>query len=158
MASKQEIPVQVVVTSRRPGEPVQNLDMFQRAWDECAELQVTSKEEWIGRSLLSLQGLDRIEIVVLADGKVVGGICLAPDPWDAHVGPCISVFAQYVLPEYRHKGVSASLMREAMRAARKSGAAVLAFTHRKAPWRYETMYHRIKHEISQDRHQRPGSR
>lgn len=94
MASTQEPSLSVLVTFRNPGEPVQNLDMFTRAWDECTELQVTTKDEWIGRSLLSLQGLGRFEIGVHNGDKIVGGICLAHDTWDAHVGPCMSVFAQ----------------------------------------------------------------
>ena len=142
MASTQE--TSVLVTSRQPGEPVQNLDMFTRAWDECVELQVTPKQEWVGRALIALQGLERFEIGVQVRGNVVGGICLARDPWDVHVGPCMSVFAQYVLPEFRLQGVSARMMREAVRIAKQSGAPVLAFTHRKGPWRYETIYRRIR--------------
>lgn len=133
----------VVVTSRLPGEPIQNFEMFSRAWDECVELQVTTKEEWIGRALLSLQGLARTEIGCVVDGKIVGGICVANDPWDVHVGPCFSVFAQYVLPEYRMRGASGTMMRAALKVARQSGAAVLAYTHRKGPWRYETIYRRL---------------
>lgn len=121
-----------------------NYDLFARAWDEFPELQVAPKEEWAGRNLLALQGLDRWEIGVCIEDEVVGGICLADDPWDVHVGPCMSVFAQYVLPEYRHLGVSAALMREAVRIARASPHKVLAFTHRLGDWRYETIYRRIK--------------
>ena len=143
MASTQEPSLSVLVKSRHPGEPVLNLDLFTRAWDECTELQVTPKQEWIGRALLSLQGLYRFEIGVHNGEKVVGGICLAHDPWDAHVGPCVSVFAQYVLPEFRLQGVSARLMRAAVRIAKESGAPVLAFTHRKGPWRYETIYRKV---------------
>lgn len=130
--------------SRLPDEPVQNLDMFIRAWDECVELQVTPKQEWIGRALLSLQALDRYEVGVACNGEIVGGLVLAHDPWDAHVGPCISVFAQYVLPEFRLQGVSQKLMRAALAIARNSGAGVLAFTHRKGPWCYQTKYRRIQ--------------
>jgi GNAT superfamily N-acetyltransferase len=77
-------------------------------------------------------------------GTVIGAALVAHDPWDAHVGPCVSVFTQYVLPEHRNSGVSQALMRECLRIARAAGAGVLAFTHRKAPWRYETRYRRIK--------------
>jgi len=101
-------------------------------------------QEWIGRSLLMLQGLDRYEIGVLTpDGIPVGGLVLARDEWDAHVGSCMSVFAQYVIPEYRNKGVSVMLMREALKLTRASGESTLAFTHRKGPWRYETIYRRV---------------
>lgn len=145
MAQQTDFQWSVLTISRLPDEPVQNFEMFTRAWDECEELQSQTKDEWIGRSLLSLQGLVRYEIGVLDNsGRVLGGIVLAQDPWDAHVGPCMSVFAQYVLPEFRNRGISPRLMREAIRVARKDGAQTLAFTHRKGPWRYETLYRRIK--------------
>lgn len=128
---------------RLPDQPIQNLELFAQAWHECAELQCSALDEWIGRSLLSLQQLERFEIGVYADGKTIGGLILAPDPWDPHVGPCMSVFAQYVLPEYRNSGVSLRCMREAIRTCREAGHTVLAYTHRTAPWRYETTYRRI---------------
>lgn len=137
-------PIRVVVSPRRKGEAVQSLELFTRAWDECAELQQSSKDEWVGRALLSLQGLDRTELAAFYGTEFAGGLTLAPDPWDVHVGPCLSVFAQYILPEYRLKGISPRLMREAMRIAKQSGASTLAFTHRQGPWRYETLYRRIK--------------
>ncbi len=143
MDSAQELRLSVLTTFRHPGEGVQNFEMFSRAWDECVELQASPRDAWIGRSLQLLQGLARHEIGVHDQTKIVGGIVLAQDPWDVHVGPCLSVFAQYVLPEFRHKGVSARLMREALRIARLDGAKTLAFTHRKGPWRYETLYRRI---------------
>ena len=141
MASTQE--PSILVTSRNPGEPVQNLDLFTRAWGECIELQVSACDEWVGRSLLSLQGLRRYEIAAVVDCRVVGGIVVADDPWDAHVGPCMSVFAQYVMPDFRLRGISPRLMREALRIAKRSEYSVLAFTHRKAPWRYETIYRKV---------------
>lgn len=137
--------IERVTFHRLPGEPVQNVALFERAWDECIEMQVQDKSAWVGRSLLALSSLERFEIAAVHGTDVVGAVVLASDPWDAHVGPCMSVFAQYVLPEYRNVGVSLMLMRESMRIARcTAGVHVLAFTHRKAPWRYETIYRRIK--------------
>jgi len=129
---------------RLSGEPVQNISMFERAWDECVELQVQSKEVWIGQVLIAIQSLDRCEIGVFAGSTTVGGMVVASDPWDSHVGPCMSVVTQYVLPEYRNSGVSRQFMRKALDIAKTSGARVLAFTHRKAPWRYETIYRSIR--------------
>jgi GNAT superfamily N-acetyltransferase len=143
-------PIQQVIFHRQPGEPVQNLALFERAWDECIELQVSPKEVWVGRSLIALSALERFEVAAVHGSEVVGAIVLARDPWDVHVGPCMSVFAQYVLPEYRNAGVSPRMMREALRIARDSRVDVLAFTHRKAPWRYQTIYRRIKHESTEN--------
>lgn len=144
--------VQLLTKSlRRVGDPVQSLRLFTRAWDECVELQTSPKDEWVGRSLLTLQQIERYEIILLRGSHEVGGLVLAHDPWDAHVGPCMSVFAQYVLPEHRNTGVSALCMRASLRIAKDAGAPVLAFTHRKGPWRYETIYRRISHEKGQGR-------
>lgn len=134
----------IVRTTRLPGEAVQSLDLFTRAWAECVELQVRDREAWLGASLLALQGLKRYEIAALHDGECVGGIVLAHDPWDVHVGPCLSVFAQYVLPEYRLRGISPRLMRESIRIAKEVDAPILAYTHRVGPWRYQTVYRSIK--------------
>lgn len=104
----------------------------------------------MGRALLALQEMDRYEIAAFIDGEVVGALVLAFDPWDVHVGPCMSVFAQYVLPEHRLSGVSPRLMREALRIAKRVGVSTLAYTHRVGPWRYETSYRSIKHESTKD--------
>lgn len=134
----------ILVTSRHRGEPVQNLDMFTRAWDECDELRCQPKDVWVSRSLLILQEMDRYELGVLdGSGNTLGGILLAHDPWDVHVGPCMSVFSQYVLPEHRNAGISPMLMRAAIKIAKKELVTTLAFTHRKGPWRYETIYRRL---------------
>lgn len=128
-----------------PDEPVQNYELFSRAWDECIELQVQDKERWAGRSLLSLQSIPRWEIGAVHGGEVVGAILIGHDPWDCHVGPCASVFAQYVLPEFRLQGISGMLMRRAVRIARSmDDVQVLAYTHRQGPWRYETIYKPLK--------------
>jgi len=130
-------------TFRHRGEAVQDLELFARAWDEFPELKVTPRQEWLGRTLLSLQGMDRWEIGVHDGVKSLGALVLAHDPWDAHVGPCMSVFAQYVLPKYRNTGIAQRCMRGALRVAKGAGVPVLAFTHRKGPWRYETIYRRL---------------
>lgn len=135
--------IRVLVTYRCKGEAVQNLEFFSQAYDECVELRQQSKEVWVGRALLSLQGMDRWEIAAFADESFAGGLVLAHDPWDVHVGPCMSVFAQYVLPEHRLKGISPRLMREAIKIARTSGKSTLAYTHRQGPWRYSTTYRSI---------------
>lgn len=92
------------------------------------------------QSLAALQDIARWDIGLFdPEGRAVGGLVLTYDN-DIHVGPCISVVAQYVLPEYRCKGVSLRCMREAVRIARQFGERVLAYTHRKGDWRYETIY------------------
>lgn len=130
----------IVSTYRLPGEAVQNLEFFVRAWDECIELQQQQRDTWVGKAILSLQGMARWELAAFCGVEFAGGLVLAHDPWDVHVGPCMSVFAQYVLPEHRLKGASPRLMREAIRIARKEGVTTFAYTHRAGAWRYSTLY------------------
>lgn len=117
--------------------------MFSKAWDECIELQCTPKDRWVQTCLYDLSLIDRVEVAVWVDGKAIGGLILAPD-YDIHVGKCISVLAQYVLPEYRNTGISGKCMRKALSIAREGNYPVLAFTHRVSDWKYNTIYRRLK--------------
>lgn len=139
----------LIRTYRRAGEGVQNVSLFQRAWGECVELQQQDQGAWMARAILALQSLDRHEIGVFIDEpspQCIAGIIIANDQWDAHVGPCCSVFTQYVLPEYRGMGISRMFIREALRIARNEGAKTLAYTHRVGPWKYSTTYRRINED------------
>lgn len=133
----------VIVSHRPAGSIVQNYALFASAWDEFVELQVQPKDIWAGTAISSLSQLDRWEVFVHNGEVPVGAVVLASDPWDVHVGPCYSVFAQYVLPEYRNAGISLRLMREAVRICRTNSAPVLAYTHRAGDWTYLTRYRRI---------------
>lgn len=91
-----------------------------------------------------LESVDRWEIGLWDTHNhfSVGGLVLAYDS-DIHVGDCMSVISQYVLPEYRNQRISTQCMREAVRIAVMQRFNVLAYTHRLGDWRYETIYKRI---------------
>ena len=127
---------------RLKGEPVQNVELFRMAWHEFPELKVQDEHVWLSNSLYTMSELDRFEIAITAGDRTIGAAIVADDPWDPHVGPCMSVFAQYVMPEYRNRGVSRLIMREALTLAREYNAGVLAYTHRLGPWKYATIYKR----------------
>lgn len=132
-----------ICTYREALEAVQAPELFERAWSEFIELQVVDKETWVSSALHRLTLFDwRYEIGMHNGVHTVGGIVLAPDE-DIHVGPCLSVFAQYVMPEYRNRGVSLRCMRLAERAAIQLGYTTLAYTHRMGDWRYQTIYRRL---------------
>lgn len=137
--------MQIEVVHRLPGQPVQDSELYVTAHDECVELQMRSKEVWTDEMLRWLGGIHRWEITAKIDGKIVGGVIIGWDH-DVHVGPCISVWAQYVLPEYRGQGVSPAVMRRAMQVMRQQGAMAMAWTHRAGPWHYETKYRRLRSE------------
>jgi GNAT superfamily N-acetyltransferase len=132
------VDISVTSTHRLPGERV-DMQLFQRAWDECVELQQQPKSLWLSRTVAMLACVERYEITASVGDKLIGGVIVGPDD-DCHVGRCYSVFAQYVLPEYRLQGVSPKLMRAALRIARSTGSPTFAYTHRQGPWRYETTY------------------
>lgn len=132
-----------IKTFRDAGDDIQNLELFATAWDECIELQVRDKDEWLDKTLRTLSRLDRFEIGLFDGARCVGGVVLAQDN-DIHIGECLSVYAQYVLPEYRNKGVSSRCMRECIRIAKELSWTHLAYTHRLGDWRYETVYKAIK--------------
>lgn len=128
---------------RDSGQAVQNVQLFRKAWAEFEELQVQSEEIWVGRALYALSALSRFELAVFDGFEVIGAAVLAMDMHDAHVGPCMSVYAQYVLPDYRNKGVSRSMMRKAYQITADSEAQILVYSHREGPWKYSNTYRRV---------------
>lgn len=132
----------LLTSYRAAGQAVQGIHLFHQAWDECVELQCQPKGVWCKTILAELSALDRYEIGVALGGIPVGGVFLTHDD-DWHVGPCLTVAFQYVLPEYRNTGVSRQCMRYAISLAKELGYTVLAYSHRSGPWRYETIYRRI---------------
>lgn len=136
------------VERRQAGQPVKNYKLFETAWHTCTELQQTEKYTWTSRTLLALQSLDRWEIAVWYNGEAVGGLILGHEDWDAHVGECLTVYAQFVQPEHRNNLISFKCMRAAVALAKDLGYKTVAYTHRLAPWRYLTIYKDIKYEKS----------
>lgn len=132
-----------LVMHRKRGEPVQAPELFERAWDEFIELQVMDKSAWLQHTLSTLSCLDRFEIGVHNGQSIIGGVILARDN-DIHIGDCLSVFGQYVLPEFRHTGVSRRCMVECFSLAKDLGHTHIAYTHRAGDWRYETIYRKVK--------------
>jgi len=124
------------------GEPCTNLHLYSKAWDEYIELQGMNKQDWLCHYTGILESVDRWEIGIFQGDKAVGGIVLALDS-DIHVGHCMSVISQYVLPEFRNRHVSLRCMRTAIDIAHDEGCTILAYTHRLGDWRYKTIYRRI---------------
>lgn len=101
------------------------------------------KQTWVDRSLRMIESVHRYEIGMLHNGVPVGGISLTVDH-DPHVGECLCVMSQYVLPEYRNKAVSLRCMRECIRITKRLGHSMLAYTHRTGDYVYTTTYMRLK--------------
>lgn len=133
----------IIAFRRSKDEPLQNVALFECAWDEFPELRVRGKDEWLRDVIPRLSRMDRYEVALFDGPEVVGGMVLGHDDGDPHVGPCFAVFTQYILPAYRNSGVCLQFMRFAHHVARLEGAEILAYTHRTGPWKYATTYRRV---------------
>lgn len=85
----------------------------------------------------------RVEVVAYTDWMVPVGILILTEDDDMHVGRCLSVQWQYVLPEYRNAGIARRFMRTAIQLAQQEGYPVLAYSHRVGPGEYSIKYRRI---------------
>lgn len=91
----------------------------------------------------------RVERIAYTDWGLPVGILILTEDDDMHVGRCLSVQWQYVLPEYRNAGIAHQFMRTAIQLARQEGYPVLAYSHRVGPGEYSIKYRRINGKENQ---------
>lgn len=106
--------------------------------------QSTDYREDILRVASSLAEFDRTEIVYYDGTTIVGGATVVLDD-DQHVGPCLSLQWQYVLPDYRNKGLGRHFVRELLRQAGWAGIRNVCYTHRIGLGKYTVTYREVKH-------------
>lgn len=135
--------MQFICVPKKAGEKCLAPELFSRAWDECIESHIMDKETWIRQAIRIVESVPRYEMGFIIDGKPIGGISLTVD-YDPHVGECLCVMSQYVLPEYRNNAISMRCMRECLKLTKQLGHSVLAYTHRQKDWVYTTTYKVIK--------------
>jgi GNAT superfamily N-acetyltransferase len=85
----------------------------------------------------------RYEVLFYVGDTLVGGASLTLDR-DPHVGECANVVWQYVLPAYRNRGISRSVLRQARRLAVLSGVSTYSYTHRTGDYSYSIRYRRVR--------------
>jgi hypothetical protein len=134
---------QYKVYQKNSGEPVMEPLFYGLAWEEFPELQLQSKDDYVSNTLEYIKSLPRTEIYYLRHGRIVGGIITTLEH-DVHVGECLSVITQYILPDYRFNGISWSFMRMIRNRCKKEGVPVMAWTHRTGDYEYKTTYRRMK--------------
>jgi len=100
--------------------------------------------EDVHRVVTSLSEFDRTEIVCTDNGVVVGGAVIVLDD-DQHVGPCLSLQWQYVLPAYRNKRLGRYFVRELLRQAGWAGIKNVCYTHRTGVGKYTLTYREVRH-------------
>lgn len=142
----------VTCSYHEEGEPFDAPLLLRQAWAEFPELRYTSEQEFRHRVRASIRELDRWELLVLAEGVPVAIAVLALDD-DLHVGPCVTVQWQYILPDYRGLGITKTFMRVARNVTRQLGLTVLAFSHRLGDGQYKISYRRVYVQKGQEVHQ-----
>lgn len=108
--------------------------------DVTPEMCWGGREEAVRRVLEATEAVERYEVVAYHDQLVVGCMILVADD-DAHVGPCLSVMWNFVLPEFR--GVGASFLRKAFSLAKENDLPVVAFAQRTGLGEYTVKYRRV---------------
>lgn len=93
----------------------------------------------VHRVVSSLSEFDRTEILCIDGTTVVGGAVIVLDD-DQHVGACLTLQWQYVLPAYRSKTLGAKFIRELKRQAQWAGIRNICYTHRTGIGRYTVVY------------------
>ena len=129
-------------TECKAGEVCDGFTLYDRAWREFEELQMSDRYGWVAHTMRCIKAADRVEVGARVDGALVGGVVLHSE-YDPHVGHCLYVVFQYVLPEYRNKGIALKLFKMALEETRRQGLPVLAYTHRLCDWKYITTYRRV---------------
>lgn len=119
-----------------------SVDFFDRAWDEFIELQVMDKEAWVRMSIESITERPRYELLMVHGDTQTGG-CIITWDTDGHVGDCMAVMFNYVLPEYRRGRIGYELYRAAVALTRSNHIGILAYTHRVRDWEYVTKYRKV---------------
>lgn len=97
----------------------------------------------VHRVVSSLSEFDRTEILCIDGTTVVGGAVIVLDD-DQHVGPCLSLQWQYVLPAYRSKQLGRLFVRELLRQAGWAGIKNVCYTHRKGVGKYTLTYREVQ--------------
>lgn len=87
--------------------------------------------------------LERFEITAVLDGQLIGFACIVEDD-DMHVGHCLTLQWQYVVPEHRGR-IGPMFLRALFGIGRNLGYRVVAYSHRINQRHYAIKYRSIRH-------------
>lgn len=132
----------IAARGRRIGDPSFISWFTADAYNQFAEMRWGTYEECHKRITESTESVERVELLAIHDGKPAG-ICVLVQEVDAHVGPCIGVMWQYVLPWAEQAGISRAFLRYAERLARNLNIPAIAWTHRTGLGVYSVRYRRL---------------
>jgi GNAT superfamily N-acetyltransferase len=127
-----------------PGDLCLGSRMIPVVYSELQELREGGTLEQVtARILATIEPMKRTELLAVVDGQLVGFACVAEDD-DMHVGRCLTLQWQYVVPEHRGK-IGSEFLRWLARFARCQGFQFIAYSHRVSARHYAIKYRRISH-------------
>ena len=113
-------------------------------YDELPEFRAGGTLVQVSRRMVdATEQLDRHEVLAVLDGSLIGFACLVEDD-DMHVGRCLTLQWQYVVPEHRGK-VGAKFLRLLVSLGRALGYRHVAYSHRINQHHYAIKYRRLSH-------------
>jgi hypothetical protein len=95
------------------------------------------------RMLAATESISRTELLAVVGGQLIGFACIVEDD-DMHVGRCLSLQWQYVVPEHRGR-IGGEFLRWLARFARAKGFQFIAYSHRVSKRHYAIKYRRVNH-------------
>lgn len=127
-----------------PGDLCLGAELIPFGYAELPEFNETcTLEQVTARMLATIEPMSRTEILAVIDGQLVGFACVVEDD-DIHVGRCLTLQWQYVVPEHRGR-IGAEFLRWLARFARCQGFQFIAYSHRVNSRHYAIKYRRIHH-------------
>jgi len=126
-----------------PGDYCLGAEIIPSVYDDLPEFRESGPLEDVARRMLeATEGLSRCELLAVIDGQLVGFACAVVDE-DMHVGPCLSLQWQYVLPEHRGK-IGRDFLRWLVKNGQAFGFKFVAYSHRVNSRHYAIKYRRLK--------------
>ena len=113
-------------------------------YDELPEFRAGGTLIQVSKRMVdATEQLDRHEILAVLDGVLIGFACLVEED-DMHVGRCLTLQWQYVVPEHRDR-IGGQFLRWLAKAGRDMGFQFIAYSHRISSRHYAIKYRSVHH-------------
>jgi GNAT superfamily N-acetyltransferase len=127
-----------------PGDYCLGASIIPAVYYDLPEIRESGALEDVARRILeATEGNSRCELLAVLDGQLIGFACVVEEE-DMHVGRCLTLQWQYVVPEHRGK-IGGEFLRWLVKTGRKLGFAFVAYSHRVNNRHYAIKYRRVNH-------------
>lgn len=120
-----------IVTLSNPNGGIREADdeaFYRRVWKEFPLCHALPYELWVKNLHEFYEDCPNIEYRIYDSDVLVGHAVIAPTD-DIHVGECMSLWHQFMLPEYRNSGVWKDVFMRAKEVTKLQGYSYLVWTH-----------------------------